>query len=101
LSFPISSRVFFEAYILTDTYASEVPSLNILAMTGPASSLIAYRIEQGLTQTGWDRASASTAFLYRIQGICEPSASGLLQVTYQTLGPRTVFRGSHLTVSLL
>lgn len=100
LSLPVSSRVFFEAYILMDAYLSEVPSANLLAMRGPAAANIAYRAESGLTYTGWDRGSSvSNFYLYRIHGMCEPSAPGLLQVTLQ--GIRTVYRTSHLTVSLL
>jgi hypothetical protein len=100
LSFPISSRVFFEAYILMDAYLSEVPSASLLAMRGPAAANIAYRVESGGTFTGWDRSSnVSNFYFYRIQGMCEPSVPGLLQVTLQ--GTRTVFRTSHLTVSLL
>lgn len=100
LSFPISSRVLFEAYILMDAHLTETPSSKLLAMRGPVAANIAYRVEQGGTFTGWDRSASVSGFhLYRIYGMCEPQVPGLLQVTLS--GSCTVLRTSNLTITLL
>lgn len=102
LSFPISSRVGFEAYILMDKWTSGSPSNHKVSVTGPAApGLLAYTVTEEQWISGWDDTGIFSHGIFKVKGVCEPSIPGLLQITAKTAGTHTVFRGSHLIITLL
>lgn len=98
LSVPIQSRVKFDALILVKSD----PGIDV-AVSGPAFNYLRYEYSHPITTyVAYNNATTGLYGWYRISGVCEPSAPGILSVTANTSGvPVVISALSHLTITLL